>query len=511
MARTFLVHPDERCAISSNLIVSKCDLFKRDPTLTLKPYSIKSRVAVSVFRDFISALKGELVPITNENLSGLLDLSREFGFQDLTVHVERFQELQTYKQNSLKEEDGVHGRLARLEEHTVRLNHQIAALTRQNAALTAALSREERLLSAEPGGPKGDFVTALERQKVWLNLAITQQNEGFAVWVNAAVARQKEEWEAASRRQRTEWTAAIERQKGELAAAVGQQKEEFARETERQRAWMNAELARHKEALDAESKRQRTELAAAVGRQKEEFTVETERQKAWMNAALARQKEVLDADTHKQSTELVAALQRQKDALTADIERQKEAFTAEKRVLRSELNAALQRQNESLVADIERQKETMAAETEAQRNGVNSALLRIETLEGELGQISALNESLHKVEDTVKLFDAQASRLQRLNVEGQLKGLGKRLSKLETSIRQMSPDVLTARPLPGAIDAPIDPADQGLSQEVAEHRSPARDQRGRWAARRNARPLSRSDARPPPPIRWQSQPSISDI
>jgi hypothetical protein len=62
-----LVHSHETFQISPTLMVQKCDLFMNDPTLTASPYNVKSPVSLSDFREFVSAMKGTTVKITNNN------------------------------------------------------------------------------------------------------------------------------------------------------------------------------------------------------------------------------------------------------------------------------------------------------------------------------------------------------------------------------------------------------------------------------------------------------------
>jgi hypothetical protein len=53
-----LVHPNARLHIPAKLLVNKCDLFSDDPGLAAVPYPLKSRVSLSDFQEFVSALEG---------------------------------------------------------------------------------------------------------------------------------------------------------------------------------------------------------------------------------------------------------------------------------------------------------------------------------------------------------------------------------------------------------------------------------------------------------------------
>jgi hypothetical protein len=51
-----LIHPEETREIPSSVIASKCSLFQINPTLLRSPYVIRSKVPVSIFRQFTAAL-----------------------------------------------------------------------------------------------------------------------------------------------------------------------------------------------------------------------------------------------------------------------------------------------------------------------------------------------------------------------------------------------------------------------------------------------------------------------
>jgi hypothetical protein len=53
------------------LLVHKGDLFSDDPGLAAFPYCLKSQVSVTGFREFVSALEGTTVKVTNNTAKGL--------------------------------------------------------------------------------------------------------------------------------------------------------------------------------------------------------------------------------------------------------------------------------------------------------------------------------------------------------------------------------------------------------------------------------------------------------
>jgi hypothetical protein len=63
-----LVHPREMVKVLARTLVLKCKLFADDPTLLATPYALKSSVSVDDFRQFVSALEGDAVAVTNKNI-----------------------------------------------------------------------------------------------------------------------------------------------------------------------------------------------------------------------------------------------------------------------------------------------------------------------------------------------------------------------------------------------------------------------------------------------------------
>jgi hypothetical protein len=54
------------------------------------PSALKSSVSVADFRRFVSALEGDVVGITKENVGGLSLLCDELGFEELAVKLSEF-------------------------------------------------------------------------------------------------------------------------------------------------------------------------------------------------------------------------------------------------------------------------------------------------------------------------------------------------------------------------------------------------------------------------------------
>jgi hypothetical protein len=92
MSFVSLVHPAEQKTVQAVQLTTKCDLFRNNPELLTRPFSVKSSnpVSVSVFREFVSALEDCEIEITTANVAGLSELSAEFGFASLSKRLSAF-------------------------------------------------------------------------------------------------------------------------------------------------------------------------------------------------------------------------------------------------------------------------------------------------------------------------------------------------------------------------------------------------------------------------------------
>jgi hypothetical protein len=90
MTSITLLHPEETFKIPALQAITKCRLFQKNPTLLLPPYRVQSPVSLSIFREFLSALTGNSIAITSANFPSLRQLSREFGFSDLSSQLSNF-------------------------------------------------------------------------------------------------------------------------------------------------------------------------------------------------------------------------------------------------------------------------------------------------------------------------------------------------------------------------------------------------------------------------------------
>jgi hypothetical protein len=80
MASVTFLHPEETFTIPILQVMTKCSSFQNNPTLLVSPYRVQSPVYLSIFREFLSALEGNAINITNTNFTELHRLCEEFGF-----------------------------------------------------------------------------------------------------------------------------------------------------------------------------------------------------------------------------------------------------------------------------------------------------------------------------------------------------------------------------------------------------------------------------------------------
>jgi hypothetical protein len=92
MSSVTLVHPEETLKVPVLQAINKCSLFQKNQTLAATPYRIKSLVTLPDFREFVSALEGKEVEITDTNFPGLQRLCEEFGFSEFAAKLSKFSE-----------------------------------------------------------------------------------------------------------------------------------------------------------------------------------------------------------------------------------------------------------------------------------------------------------------------------------------------------------------------------------------------------------------------------------
>jgi hypothetical protein len=90
MSSVTLLHPEQTFTIPTLQVMTKCSLFQNNPALLVSPYRVQSPVSLSIFREFISALEGNAINITNTNFTELQQLCEEFGFSEFATKLSKF-------------------------------------------------------------------------------------------------------------------------------------------------------------------------------------------------------------------------------------------------------------------------------------------------------------------------------------------------------------------------------------------------------------------------------------
>jgi hypothetical protein len=140
-----LVHPEETLKVPVLQAITKCSLFQKNQTLSAAPYRIKSPVTLPHFREFVSALEGNAVEITDTNFTGLQRLCEEFGFSDFAAKLSEFRPSTGFQEAA---DADARGRIAALEEKAKRHNRDIAVLQDKFERLSTDFGRLSGEVSA---------------------------------------------------------------------------------------------------------------------------------------------------------------------------------------------------------------------------------------------------------------------------------------------------------------------------------------------------------------------------
>jgi hypothetical protein len=132
---------------------------------------VRWEVSLADFREFVSALEGNAIKITNDNFKGLSALCDEFRFGDLSVALSQFRDSDDSKEAETRKDAEARRRLSALEERVQQRHHQIASLQcelmrrsqAQESAMEAVLQRVSRLEADR--AVVGSLVTEVARLK----------------------------------------------------------------------------------------------------------------------------------------------------------------------------------------------------------------------------------------------------------------------------------------------------------------------------------------------------------
>jgi hypothetical protein len=135
---------------------NKCQLFRNNLTLLVSPYRVQSLVSLFIFREFISALEGNAIKITDTTFTELDRLCDEFGFSELATKLSEFRPSMDLKEAEAETEDAdARGRIAVLEETTNQHSHRSAMLNDKVTHLSTDLGRLLGQISALPSASAG--------------------------------------------------------------------------------------------------------------------------------------------------------------------------------------------------------------------------------------------------------------------------------------------------------------------------------------------------------------------
>jgi hypothetical protein len=123
MSSLTLLHPEETFRLPVLEVMIKCSLFRNNPALLIPPYAVQSPVSLSIFREFLSALEGNAINVTDTNFTELHQLCSEFGFSELAAKLSAFRPSMDFKPT-----DDTNERIAALEENANQHSHVIAIL-----------------------------------------------------------------------------------------------------------------------------------------------------------------------------------------------------------------------------------------------------------------------------------------------------------------------------------------------------------------------------------------------
>jgi uncharacterized small protein (DUF1192 family) len=142
MVSVILIHPEETFTIPALQLMIKCSFFQNTPTLLVSPYRVQSSVSLSIFREFISTLKGNVINITDTNFTELDRLCEEFGFSELATKLSEFRPSMRFKEGETEDADADAGvRIASLEETANQHSHVIAILQNEVKQLFTEFGR----------------------------------------------------------------------------------------------------------------------------------------------------------------------------------------------------------------------------------------------------------------------------------------------------------------------------------------------------------------------------------
>jgi hypothetical protein len=171
-----LVHTEEKFTIPVLQAMTKCHLFQNNPTLLVSPYRVQSPVSLSIFREFLSALEGNAINITDTNFTEFHRLCKEFDFSELAAKLSEFRSSMNFNEGETEsetEDSDARERIAALEEKSNQHSHVIAILQDKVTQLSTDFWRLVGEVSALRSASAG--IQTLSEEVSALKTQITQK------------------------------------------------------------------------------------------------------------------------------------------------------------------------------------------------------------------------------------------------------------------------------------------------------------------------------------------------
>jgi hypothetical protein len=92
-----LLHLEETFTIPALQVINKCGLFQHRPIVLGSPDRVQSSLSLSIFREFLSALEGNAINITDGNFTEFHWLCEQFGFSELAAKLSDFRSSMDFK------------------------------------------------------------------------------------------------------------------------------------------------------------------------------------------------------------------------------------------------------------------------------------------------------------------------------------------------------------------------------------------------------------------------------
>jgi hypothetical protein len=140
MASVTLLNPEETFTIPALQAMTKCSLFQNNPSLLVSPYRVQSSVSLSIFREFLSAIEGNTINITDTNFTELHQLCEEFGFSELAAKLSEFRPSMEFKKAEDTNADA-RERIAALDEKVNQHDRDITLLQDKATQLSTDFGR----------------------------------------------------------------------------------------------------------------------------------------------------------------------------------------------------------------------------------------------------------------------------------------------------------------------------------------------------------------------------------